>query len=155
MKRRKKIAFCTSSVRSGDKRLPVKSSFFSSSKLFVFSIFLLKITSPHFIFPIILHFCGALCPICTAACHLFLHVCFIFYFCSHSLYVCMLSGKSLDNSLLKAQSSTSSQPDSSQGSSAALYCKSPMARQMQPATHIHTHINMLCQQFTLNTFFLV
>ncbi|MEQ2236604.1 hypothetical protein ILYODFUR_014431, partial [Ilyodon furcidens] len=31
----------------------------------------------------------------------------------------MLSGKSLDNSSLKAQSSTSSQPDSTQGSSAA------------------------------------
>uniref|UniRef100_A0A3Q3ESD4 Calcium/calmodulin-dependent protein kinase II association-domain domain-containing protein n=1 Tax=Labrus bergylta TaxID=56723 RepID=A0A3Q3ESD4_9LABR len=39
--------------------------------------------------------------------------CFLFYLCVClvSLCVCMLSGKSLDSSSLKAQSSTSSQPD--------------------------------------------
>lgn len=42
-----------------------------------------------------------------------------------TLYICVcVLGKSLDNSSLKAQSSTSSQPDSSQSSSAAVHCKS-------------------------------
>lgn len=57
--------------------------------------------------------------------------------CSNSVCVCMLSGKSLDNSSLKAQSSTSSQPDSSQGSSAAVYCKSAWPSKCSPL-YIHT-----------------
>lgn len=137
------MPFCSSSVRSGGKRLPASSrppnclslAFICSRSHCLTSSF------PSFFTSVVL---------CVQYVQLL-----VISFCSHSLYVCMLSGKSLDNSSLKAQSSTSFQPDSSQGSSAALYCKSRMARQTQPATYIHTHIHMLCQQFTFNTFFFV
>lgn len=83
--------------------------------------------------------------------HVSSYLCVFAFILCVSVYVCTLSGKSLDSSSLKAQSSTSSQPDSSQGPSAAVYCKSSMARQMQPATHTHTLTHRLC----LNKSFLV
>lgn len=55
-----------------------------------------------------------------------MNMCYVFI-CSHAIScvcVCTLTGKSIDSSSLKAQSSTSSQPDSCQGCSPAVLCKS-------------------------------
>lgn len=67
-----------------------------------------------------------------------------------SFCVCMLSGKSLDNSSFKAQSSTSSQPDSSQGSSAAVHCKSAWT-----ASNMHVFISPTRRCLVLCVFHLI